>query len=257
MDKVLYPNRSSDLISFFKITPDYPVPKKKKKPIREVTINDGLHMNADVPHSPSITNLLVELLKEYQRLYVTPWSAIRSIYPTVLKHTPKRGVKYDMKAIPRRRASLDDILFLPRTANEKAEWSRSECLDRLKGSPDVKGSREGMRKGMPLRAKGRRDSHFAQLSNGECLPVLSSCFWTKGGWKHYVDDRLDPEEPRTRKFIQSLQTGGRAILAHAERDPDGRVTSPRSYIAVFQIDNVRVDSGNLHLDITRREQSLQ
>jgi hypothetical protein len=81
MDKVLYPNRSSDLISFFKITPDYPVPKKKKKPIREVTINDGLHMNADVPHSPSITNLLVELLKEYQRLYVTPWSAIRSIYP--------------------------------------------------------------------------------------------------------------------------------------------------------------------------------
>ncbi len=116
---------------------------------------------------------------------------------------------------------------------------------------------KGIRKGMPLRAIGRRDSRFARLSNGECLPVLSSCCCTKGGWKHYVDDRLDPEEPRTRMFIQTLQAGGRAILAHADRDPDGRVTNPRSYIAVFQVGNVRVDSGNLHLDITGREQSLQ
>jgi hypothetical protein len=143
MDKFLYPNRSSDLISFFKIVPDYPVPKKKKKPIPEVTINNGLHMNADIPHSTSITDLLVESLNEHQRLYITRLTALLSIYPTVLTYTQKHGVKYDMKAITRRRASLDDILLLPRTANEKTEWSRSECLDRLKGSPDVKGSREG------------------------------------------------------------------------------------------------------------------
>jgi hypothetical protein len=181
IDNVLYPVKTSDVVRFWIVCPDYPVPKKRKNSIRDVRVNDGLHMNVDIVHVASITKILFDVLEEHERLYVNPLSKICSITPTQLKETPKRGIKYDLKSILRRRVSLDDILILPRTASEQAPWSRSECRDRLKDTPKSKGTGEGsgktMGKGMPLRAKGRRDCGFKFVPEGKAsFPFRSNLF---------------------------------------------------------------------------------
>lgn len=43
---------------------------------------------------------------------------LRSVTATPITRTPKRVVGYGFKSIPRRRASLDDLLILPKALSE-------------------------------------------------------------------------------------------------------------------------------------------
>jgi hypothetical protein len=96
---------------------DFPVHKRDKVSLRDVTINDGLHKHAIVliPVLGARTNLqLDDHFENCQHQYVfkdqdTPLTKIHAVHINETRADVNRVVSYALKAIKRGLAELDDI----------------------------------------------------------------------------------------------------------------------------------------------------
>ncbi|WP_336492182.1 hypothetical protein [Methylobacterium nigriterrae] len=112
--------KSKDQLPRWIICPDLPVPKRERMSLREATVNDGLHLQGIglFPARSRLKEPLDQHFSEHQDLYVKVGGPLRSVAATPIIATPKRMVEYGFKAIPRRTASFDDVLILPRALSE-------------------------------------------------------------------------------------------------------------------------------------------
>jgi hypothetical protein len=95
--------------------PDLPVPKhskdQKKATIKDVTINDGLHMGGIVLANRWVRNSdLAKHVEAKRWRYVT--GIIRELDVTPIKRTLGAAVDYTFKSVKRRTSSPDEVLIL-------------------------------------------------------------------------------------------------------------------------------------------------
>ena len=98
--------------------PDLPVPKRSKLRIRDVSINDGLHMDGIVVANrwARIPETLDVYFEENLGTYLT--KKLRHIDVRRITHRPEYVTEYALKSLKRPTFSEDDILVLPRTLSE-------------------------------------------------------------------------------------------------------------------------------------------
>jgi hypothetical protein len=98
--------------------PDLPVPKRSKQDIRDVSTNDGLHMDGIVVANrwARIPETLDAYFEENLGTYLT--SKLRHIDVQRITHRPEYVTEYALKGLKRPTFSEDDILVLPRTLSE-------------------------------------------------------------------------------------------------------------------------------------------
>jgi hypothetical protein len=120
--------------------PDLPVYKKSKQDLRDVFINDGLHM-----HGIGVANRLGRIPESLdvhfaERLDEYLTSNLRHIDVERITHMAKYVTSYGMKGLKRSCFSLDQVLVLPKTLSELPDqkpWlgppnsSREHFLDSL------------------------------------------------------------------------------------------------------------------------------
>jgi hypothetical protein len=98
--------------------PDLPVGKRSKLGIRDVSINDGLHMHGimvatrtrKLPETLDVH--FEETLEENPKTYLT--RQLRHIDVRRITHSAKYVTEYAMKGLKRGTFSEDDVLVLPR-----------------------------------------------------------------------------------------------------------------------------------------------
>ena len=102
------------------VCPDFPVPKHERAPLREVTINDGLHLHgiALIPPWNRMNCGLDKHLELSQRLYVRAGYSLGRVHAVPITHDPEYVVGYGLKSISRRRLDFDHVLILPRSHSE-------------------------------------------------------------------------------------------------------------------------------------------
>jgi hypothetical protein len=118
--------KNKDLLPRWIICPDFPVPKHSKMSLRDVTLNDGLHLQG-VGVQPAGSRLkegLDEHFERYHSLYIKVGGALRGVTATPITHKPKYVVGYGFKMLSRGRASFDDVLVYPRTLGEIKDQRR-------------------------------------------------------------------------------------------------------------------------------------
>ena len=98
------------------VAPDFPVPKRNKQSLREVTLNGGLHYQGVALQPPgSRLNCPLDAHFEVrQDLYVRPGHALARVHAMPITHDPNYVVEYSFKAIQRGRADFDNVLILPK-----------------------------------------------------------------------------------------------------------------------------------------------
>jgi hypothetical protein len=98
--------------------PDLPVPKRSKQGIRDVSINDGLHMHGIVVANrwARIPETLDVHFEEEAGTYLT--SKLRHIDVQRITHRAEYVTEYALKSLKRRTFSEDDVLVLPRGLSE-------------------------------------------------------------------------------------------------------------------------------------------
>jgi hypothetical protein len=98
--------------------PDLPVPKRSKLGIREVSINDGLHMDGIVVANrwARIPETLDVYFKEELGVYLT--KKLQHIDVQRITHRHRYVTEYALKSLKRSTSSEDDILVLPRALSE-------------------------------------------------------------------------------------------------------------------------------------------
>jgi len=98
--------------------PDLPVPKRSKQDIRDVSTNDGLHMDGVVVANcwARIPETLDVHFEENLGTYLT--RKLRHIDVRRITHSAEYVTEYALKSLKRRTFSEDDILVLPRTLSE-------------------------------------------------------------------------------------------------------------------------------------------
>jgi hypothetical protein len=102
-----------------------------------------------------------------------------------------------------------------------------------------------------VQPKGTRGSWFADW-RGESLPCVHKC-WFKAEANRviYCDPGLS-DDPRWDSFIAAIRTGGRVILTEDEQRADGFPVTRAGYIALYQVENVSTESGELRFDFVKR-----
>jgi hypothetical protein len=98
--------------------PDYPVAKPKKMSIRDVTINDGLHVHAilGLPHESRLKEWLPAHVERKKRAYIK--RPLSSIHFEPVTRTLTKVVDYSLKSIKRGRCRWEDVLILPKSPSE-------------------------------------------------------------------------------------------------------------------------------------------
>jgi hypothetical protein len=98
--------------------PDLPVSKRLKQSIRDVSINDGLHMHGILVANrwARIPETLDVYFEENLGTYLT--KKLRHIDVRRITHRAEYVTEYALKSLKRRTSSEDDILVLPRTLSE-------------------------------------------------------------------------------------------------------------------------------------------
>jgi hypothetical protein len=104
---------------------------------------------------------------------------------------------------------------------------------------------------MPSKAVGQRGSWFAVV-NGDRLPCVHKHWWRSG---RYHDPNAIPGQPRWDEFITALQTNKRAILTDDEPWSGGPFIR-KGYIAVWDIDDVKIEGSDLTFRFFRRVTDL-
>jgi hypothetical protein len=98
--------------------PDLPVPKHKKKSLREVSINDGLHYNGIIL-TPPISRFKGTLETHFEvdrEQYAN--DKLERIYVRPHTHDDWRVVDYAAKNLKRGKIDYDDIVLLPKVVSE-------------------------------------------------------------------------------------------------------------------------------------------
>lgn len=103
------------------LVPDVPVAKRAKARLRELVPNDGLHLQgvAVMPPGGRLREPLDEHLGERGARYCPRGGPLMSITATPIEIGDVAYVNtYNFKAVPRGRASFDDVLLLPLSSAE-------------------------------------------------------------------------------------------------------------------------------------------
>jgi hypothetical protein len=98
--------------------PDLPVPKRSKLGIRDVSINDGLHVHGIMvaTRTRKLPEALDAHFEENLGTYLT--KKLRHIDVRRITHSAEYVTEYALKGLKRGTFSEDDILVLPRTLSE-------------------------------------------------------------------------------------------------------------------------------------------
>jgi hypothetical protein len=100
---------------------DLPVPKRERRQLREITLNDGLHYHGILlmpARSRLRTGLAFHFMK-YHRLYVGNGSRLDRLHVLKIKTDPGYVVRYALKALEKGRLPYDDcVLVLPKSVTE-------------------------------------------------------------------------------------------------------------------------------------------
>jgi hypothetical protein len=113
--------RSRGKLPVWLVWPDYPVPKHAKQSRRDVTVNDGLHMQG-IALIPPVSRLRIGLDEHFaqdQQLYVRQELPLRSIHAEPITYTPAYATRYVMKQILRGRFTSDSLIVLPEDRSSK------------------------------------------------------------------------------------------------------------------------------------------
>jgi hypothetical protein len=117
---VRYPklNKNADKLPRGVFFPDVPIYKRQKQALRDVSVNDGLHMHGIfvIPEKSRLKIGLDQHVREYSEKYQT-----HKMYRVDVELIDSRIVyttDYAGKALKTRRYNQDDILILPRTTGE-------------------------------------------------------------------------------------------------------------------------------------------
>jgi hypothetical protein len=102
------------------------------------------------------------------------------------------------------------------------------------------------------KATGERGSWFATV-DGERLPCVHRHWWKNG---RYCDPHVQVGEKKWDEFIAALISGKKAILTNDEpwngSGPFIRRSGKEAYIALWDIEDVRVEDGKLTFRFARR-----
>ncbi|MGB9151690.1 MAG: hypothetical protein WCD70_01215 [Alphaproteobacteria bacterium] len=104
---------------------------------------------------------------------------------------------------------------------------------------------------MTIQAKGQRGSWFAN-ADGENLPCVHKHWWK--GKAAYYDPGIKIGEQDC--FVNAIQEGKRVILTDDNVLNDGGFERTK-YIAVYDVDNFRVDETGLYFDFKKRIKELK
>jgi hypothetical protein len=119
--------------------PDVPAYRQSRQGLRDVTVNDGLHMHGImvVTTGGRLKQPLDQHFQQNERLYVK--GNIHRIHVEPITHKEKFVVDYAGKAIKRKRFSNDDILILPKSLSEvsKAETPLQEMSPQQRAIKDI------------------------------------------------------------------------------------------------------------------------
>ena len=103
--------------------PDLPVAKNSKKlSVRDVTINDGLHVHAIIGMASTRRHFrgckLKNLIREKQHRFIGDFTSIFDIDVRRIKDHPEYVADYVLKHLKRNAASMDEILILPKSPED-------------------------------------------------------------------------------------------------------------------------------------------
>lgn len=101
-------------------SPDYPVFKRAKQALHDVTVNDGRHMHA-VHLQPPHSRLRVGVddhFEQAQDQYVRPGFPLLRVHAVAITHDLDAVVEYALKAMLRGIVGEDATLILPRSRTE-------------------------------------------------------------------------------------------------------------------------------------------
>lgn len=112
--------RSAGKLPIWIACPDYPVRKNDKQPVDDFCINDGRHVHAVclMPPKSRMKESLKEHFDESAALYVRAQLPLVLIHAVLITETPGKATDYLLKALKSGRATNDEIIVLPRLANE-------------------------------------------------------------------------------------------------------------------------------------------
>jgi hypothetical protein len=116
------PSRQSNLPRLIAV-PDLPVSKHSKKlSVRDVTINDGLHVHAIVAMPRTLRHFhgckLKNLIRDKRQSFIGPFTYISDIDVQRIKDHPEYVADYVLKHAKRNPAIMDEILILPKSPED-------------------------------------------------------------------------------------------------------------------------------------------
>ncbi|MCW6513125.1 hypothetical protein [Lichenifustis flavocetrariae] len=114
--KPLSPNQT-DRMPLWVCCPDFPVPKRTKSSLYDVTINEGRHLQgfALQPPGSRLRESLDDHFVAHQTLYARQPHPLCLIRADPITRTPERAVEYLFKSLKSGRIETDDIVILPRS----------------------------------------------------------------------------------------------------------------------------------------------
>ena len=100
--------------------PDFPVPKHVKMELRDVVVNDGLHIHAIalIPPTSRLPTSLDQHFQDYQDRYVRSGYPLQRVHATEITSNPSYVVGYGFKSVKRGRVDLEEVIILPRSRSE-------------------------------------------------------------------------------------------------------------------------------------------
>jgi len=116
------PSRQSNLPRLIAV-PDLPVVKHSKKlSVRDVTINDGLHVHAVIAMPSTLRHFngckLKNLIRDNRQSFIGPFTYISHIDVQRIKDNPEYVADYVLKHAKRNPAIMDEILILPKSPED-------------------------------------------------------------------------------------------------------------------------------------------
>jgi hypothetical protein len=116
------PSRQSNLPRLIAV-PDLPVAKHSKKlSVRDVTINDGLHVHAIIAMPSTLRHFhgckLKDLIRDNRHRFIGPFTRISHIDVQRIKDDPGYVAGYALKHAKRNPAIMDEILILPKSLED-------------------------------------------------------------------------------------------------------------------------------------------
>lgn len=116
---------SSDRLPILIACPDLPVPKRKKQPLADFIINDGLHFHGIllVPRHSRLKGGVRRHFRLNRARYVRTQGRIKRIRLKRIRNKPAYVTDYVLKTFKRGKIGADNILVLPRARSELSERS--------------------------------------------------------------------------------------------------------------------------------------